>query len=261
MMTVKNTGLLMTALLLAQFANVATARTTADELNNDTQISASTHMPRGSSVGEPETLEMILFEDDNFGFETIEDSAPANEDISKWSERKIFRHYQQEIDQTNFWLDQVRKSPQEIARLNHDVEIAKRSVRRRGPRMSGLTCMAIAIQGEAGGEPAAGKAAVAQTIMTRAGGNPARICSVVFARAQFEAMAKRARQPSAETMKVAQAAIRRGKKCGFDHFINKRLQRSLGRRIPSWVFTFERRGCLHRRIGLQDYYSSCNCRH
>ena len=259
-MTVKNTRLLITALLLAQLANVAVARPVLEIGDQDAQVSVRTHMPRGLSVGEPETLETILFEDDNFAFETIDDSVPKKEDLSKWSDKKIFRHYQQEIDRTNFWLDQVRKSPQEITRLNHDVEVARRSFRPQRLRMSGLTCLAIAIQGEAGGEPAAGKAAVAQTIMTRAQGNPARVCSVIFARAQFEAMVKRARQPSAETMRVARSAIRSGKKCGFDHFINKRLQLALGRRIPSWVHTFERRGCYHRRIARQDYYSSCNCR-
>jgi Cell Wall Hydrolase len=133
----------------------------------------------------------------------------------------------------------------------------------RRPRMSALSCLATAIEGEAGGEPLAGKRAVAQTIMDRAGGSAGRVCAVIFAAHQFESMDKRhLPAPSAECMQVAREALgsHEGKSCGFDYFIAKSLQRALHRQIPDWVRDFQRRGCLHKRIGEQDYYSSCNCK-
>lgn len=223
--------------------------------------SAHSKLPQGRSIGEAESLDSVLFsQDTGLDFETDEDSTPNRESLTKWSDKKIERHFRDEVDNVNYWLDQLAASEDGVSRFQKDVEAAQRSARPGRTKMSGLTCLAIAIQGEAGGEPAAGKAAVAETILTRAGGNPARICSVVFAHAQFEAMTKRARQPSAETMRVAQAAIKNPKSCGFDHFINKRLQLSLGRKIPSWVISYQKRGCRHAKIGQQDYYSSCSCK-
>lgn len=222
---------------------------------------AHSKLQKGRSIGDAETLDSVLFNEDNgLDFETDEDSTPNRESLTKWSDQKIERQFREEVDNVNYWLDQLAGSEDGVSRFARDVEAAQRTAKPGRTKMSGLTCLAIAIQGEAGGEPTAGKAAVAETIITRAGGNPARICSVVFAHAQFEAMTKRRRQPTAETMRVAQAAIKRPKACGFDHFINKSLQRKLGRKIPSWVTHYEKRGCRHAKIGLQDYYSSCNCK-
>lgn len=222
---------------------------------------SSSKLPKGRSFGEPESLEMILFhENNNLDFETDEDSTPNGENLKNWSDAKIQSHFQQEVDNVNFWMDELARSDQGASRFAHDVEAAQRTSIPGRTKMSGLTCLAIAVEGEAGGEPAAGKAAVAQTIMTRAGGNPARVCSVVFAHAQFEAMTKRPRQPSADTMRAAQAAINNHRSCGFDHFINRSLQLSLHRKIPSWVSYYQKHGCRHAKIGEQDYYSSCDCK-
>jgi len=208
-----------------------------------------TEMPSGVSISSPE-------------FETAIDTAPAGSDLSKWSDREIFSHYQSEIDNINFWLDEIERSELALLRLHQDMAAFQKGIWiSPRVRMSGLTCLAIAIENEAGGEPAAGKAATAETIITRARGNPSRICSVVFARGQYEGMKRRARQPTAETMRIAHAAIQHPKACGFDHFINKALQLKLGRRIPAWVFAFERRGCRHAKIGKHDYYSSCDCKY
>ena len=55
------------------------------------------------------------------------------------------------------------------------------------------------------------------------------------------------------TLRIAEAAIRRGGGCGFDHFLNKSLQRRLGRAIPSWARDFERRGCLMREAVGREF--------
>jgi len=213
---------------------------------------------RDESIGAPPSMELeIILHDKLADFETPATLVAEDEDTEQWSDERFLEFYRDEIGATAFWIHRIASSPDAINQLGEEQIAAQRFKAR--PKMSGVSCMAVAIQGEAGGESAAGKAAVAETIMSRAGGNPARVCAVVFAYAQFEAMTKRLLRPSAETLRIAQAAIRRGKGCGFDHFLNKSLQRSLGRAIPSWVRNLERRGCRHKKIGQQDYYSSCHC--
>ena len=223
-----------------------------------TAIDSFKRPPEDESIGAPPSDRFWLTLHDRLAtFETPATPVPEDEDTERWSDEKLLGFFKDEIDATSLWLDKVAASPDAVKDLGGE-QIAAKGFKAR-PKMSGVTCMAIAIQGEAGGEPAAGKAAVAQTIMSRAGGSPARVCAVVFAYGQFEAMRKRLPRPSAESLRVAQAAIRKGRGCGFDHFLNKSLQRSLGRAIPSWAVDFERRGCLHKKIGQQDYYSSCHC--
>lgn len=211
-------------------------------------------LPQGVSIGFPETAETELAQEffrrglqTGLGFE--------NEDLKSWTDDQIENRFQDEIDLTYELMERAALDPVDAIISGGQIEAARGS-----GGMSSLTCMAIAIQGEAGGESAAGKAAVAETIMSRAKGEASRVCSVVFARAQFEAMSKKAKKPSAETMRIAQDALKRGNKCGFDHFINKKLQLSLGRKIPTWVHEFERRGCRTQKIGLHTFYSSCNCK-
>ena len=187
------------------------------------------------------------------------------------TDEDIINSQEEAIRDTLDWLERSGRDSNELNTLSElfteeqgtAYGIMKRPVRRPGrPKMSGLTCLAVGIEGEAGGESEAGKRAVAITIMRRAKGNPGRVCAVIFASHQFESIGRRLPRPSASSMRVAMSVIKSGvgKTCTWDHFIAKSLQRRLGRKIPAWVRDFERRGCAHKRIGNQDYYASCNCK-
>ncbi len=215
-------------------------------------------MPEGESVGSPNSLQVEFFENSGplANLETITDILPDDEGIEGWSDAQVEEFYRDQLDFAQYWLDRVQES---ALNLNH---IGEYQTAGSGGRagLSAIACMSLVIQGEAGGEPMAGKIAVGETVMARAKGNPAKVCSVVFARGQFESMTKRKRKPSADCVRAAHTTIKKGGKCGYDYFLSKSLQRALGRRIPTWAISFERRGCASKKIGVHTFYSSCNCR-
>lgn len=252
--------LLTILLCLGVSTQMASAAVSPENLDQDTKAPRASKMPQGQSIGFPDTMEVFNFQNSVLAdLETAVDSLPTDVDPSTLTDEQLENYYDSELNFVESLLSEVRGRPEVVAQLGWVLEAnAKKTGGRQG--MSALTCMAVALEGEAGGEPAAGKAAVAETIMTRAGGNPSRVCSVVFARAQFEAMTKPKKKPSAETLRIARAAVNSGKKCGFDHFINKSLQLELGRKMPTWVYNFERRGCRSAKIGQHTFYSACSCK-
>lgn len=220
---------------------------------------APVSMPKGRSIGQPQTLQMEMVENSGplANFETIEDILPEGASIDGWTDDQVENFYKDQLDFTNYWMDRVQESAQNLNYLGR-YETAGKGGR---AGLSAIACMSLAIQGEAGAEPMAGKLAVAETVMARAKGRADRVCSVVFAHAQFESLANgRRKSPNAECVRAAHATIKKGGKCGFDHFINKKLQRQMGRAIPRWVINFERKGCATKRVRAHTFYSSCNCK-
>jgi hypothetical protein len=258
--------LVFAGLLVA--SQVAGARSYIEEDRTSLKSSArsdvrmSLAMPAGQSLGEPESerIHMML----NYGplanFSTGTGLPPAGQSFDQMSDAEIEELYRQDLAFTEHWLNQAAANPEALSYLGQSAYAHNSDASPGGPRMSALSCMAVAIHGEAAGEPMAGKLAVGETIMVRAGGRPDRVCSVVFARAQFESMTKRQGQAGADSLRAAEISLQRGPGCGLDHFINKRLQLQLGRKIPKWVHNFENRGCMKREIGQHTFYSSCNCR-
>lgn len=208
------------------------------------------------SLGEPLSMEEEQFlENSPFAeLETVEDSMTASDDLSVWTDDQIENVYGDDLEFTRSILEEVTNNP--FFGMSRDFMANKN---KKG-QMSALSCMALAIQGEAGAEPYAGKVAVGETIMARAKGQASKVCSVIFAKAQFESMSKRVPKPNADSVRAAKAALAKGGKCGYDHFINKKLQRKLGRKIPQWVRNFEKWGCATKTIGQHTFYSSCNCK-
>ncbi|HRO67261.1 MAG TPA: cell wall hydrolase [Pseudobdellovibrionaceae bacterium] len=192
-------------------------------------------------------------------FETAEDDADVA-NMDSWTDDQIESYYEEQLETTRDWLERATGRPEVLNLLNqYQVAAAKGKTKKSG--MTALSCMAVAIQGEAGGEPYAGKVAVGETIMARAGGKSSRVCAAIFAKAQFESMAKgRLPKANAESLKAAKATLAKGGKCGYDHFINKKLQVRMGRKIPQWVRNFEKWKCATKTVGQHTFYSSCNCK-
>lgn len=192
-------------------------------------------------------------------FETPEDDTDVR-DMESWTDDQIESFYEDQINTTREWLDRVTGRP-EAANLLSEYQVAAAKGITKKSGMTALSCMAVAIHGEAAGEPYAGKVAVGETIMARAGGKSSRICAVIFAKAQFESMAKgRLPKANAESIKAAKATLAKGGRCGYDHFINKKLQVRMGRKIPKWVHNFEKWKCATKNVGQHTFYSSCNCK-
>jgi hypothetical protein len=218
----------------------------------------------GTSIGEPESerIRMMLSYGPLSRLSTGTGLLPEGQSFDQISDADLEAIYRQDLEFTEYWLNRTAADPEALNSIGESVYAhdTRQGGVTQGPKMTALSCMAVAIHGEAAGEPMAGKLAVGETIMVRAGGRADRVCSVVFARAQFETMTNRQGQVGADSLRAAEVSLQRGPGCGLDHFINKRLQLQLGRKIPTWVHNFERRGCLKREIGQHTFYSSCNCR-
>lgn len=219
------------------------------------------------SFGQPDSLAAQLLQESDalVNLITIEDTVPEGENIDNWTDEQVEAFYYDDLEFTNDWLDRVQQNSASLVDVGTSMEAtiprtkARKKSRRSG--MSAMSCMAAAIQGEAGAESAAGKKLVGAAIMRRAGGSAARVCQVVFANSQFESMdGRRRRAPSAASIRAAKSALALGGKCTYDHFINKKLQRDLGRKIPQWVRNFERWGCRSTKIGGHHAYASCDCK-
>lgn len=208
--------------------------------------------------GAPLTLaeEQLLMQGPLSQLETEIDSISPNDDLSSWTDDQIESTYSDQMNETREWMNRLIRNKNFLNEMTRHGVAAKGG----GKGMSALSCMSLAIQGEAGAEPYAGKVAVGETIMARAKGNASRVCAVIFAKAQFESMTKRVPKPNADSVRAAKAVLQKGGACGYDHFLNKKLQRRLGRPIPKWVHNFERWGCASKTIGQHTFYSSCNCK-
>jgi hypothetical protein len=254
--------LVLSAILCTQLASA----TSAAKLDEATASPADPPLTRDVlpvgplSFGEPETLGSLIYREEGpFGnLETPVDDLASEENIDMWTDAQIETHYRAAWELTNEILDQPATSGA-AKRMGYYTAASLGNTGRSG--ISAMTCMGVAIQGEAGGEPQSGKVAVGETIMARAKGIPSRICAVVFAGGQFESMLHRMRKVSADSLRAAHSTIsERPKTCGFDYFLNKGLQLRLKRSIPEWVHNFEREGCASKIEGQQTFYSSCNCR-
>ena len=78
--------------------------------------------------------------------------------------------------------------------------------------------MACALQGEAANQPSKGMYAVGVTIMTRAKGNPNRICRVTKARRQFEGMRRWGKKKISKKVWGVTEHIMESKEMGWTHF-------------------------------------------
>ncbi len=195
-------------------------------------------------------------------FETPDDNGNADVDLNGLTDDQVEALYNDDLQFTQDQLDKVVSGQESLDMLGTN-QVASRKKNAGHASMSALTCLAVAIQGEAGGESDLGKKAVANVVLARAGGSSGRVCGAVFARAQFESMDGRHRaKVSAASLRAAKQALSgKGGRCAYpgDHFINKNLQRKLGRPIPCWVRNFESWGCKGTKVGQQIFYNSCKC--
>lgn len=211
----------------------------------------------GTSLGEPETNESLILEDEISQHLVVEDDVfGQGEDFSQLSDKEIEDAYADDLESLNTAIDTFAQTgllvPQETM-------LAAKTKKKGGGGMSGMSCLGLGIQGEAGGESHEGMVAVGRTLLRRAGGSIAKVCSALFARGQFESMQKRNRKVSAASLRAAQASVAAGS-WPYDHFINKVLQRRMGRKIPQWVRNFEKWGCLVKNVGAHTFYASKNCK-
>jgi hypothetical protein len=221
---------------------------------------------KGQSIGEPVSLDLAVLE--NSGpfakLRTKVDLANQNVDFSQWSDDQIEEFYRDSVNTTNRLLDEVARNPR-LADAIGNYLVAEADAGASKPddksQMTSMSCMAAAIQGEAGAESMEGKLLVGETVMARAGGQAEKVCAVIFARAQFESMTKRVKAVNADSLKAAKMTLEKpAGQCGYDHFINKKLQRKLGRKIPKWVRNFEKWGCTTKEEGGHTFYKSCECK-
>lgn len=209
---------------------------------------------QGQSLGEPETTESQAIEEQILHSLTVREELDAEpQDFSQLTDEELEAIYREEWEELNSALDVFALTGIITA------ESVMGAAKSKKGGMSGMSCLGLGIQGEAGGESSAGMVAVGRTLLRRAGGNINKVCSALFARGQFESMQKRNRQVSAASMRAAQESVKQGS-WPYDHFINKRLQLRLGRKIPAWVRTFERKGCLTKNVGEHTFYASKNCK-
>lgn len=242
-------------LLLAAFLSLAQIAS-ADPAFNTVGSKPDTY---GISLGEPESMDVgtLIGGQSLIDFETSEDGLLPGENFAVMTDEQLELHYSSAMRETNFWLDKVAADASKLEEMTSTMVAAKGTTKQSG--MSAVTCMAAAIQGEAGGESSAGKAAVGAAIMSRAGGSPAHVCSAVFSRAQFESMRKRSRIVNADSLRAAKVAINSNGKCTYDHFINLNLQRQMGRKVPCWVKNFRAWHCPSKQIGGHTFFMSCGC--
>lgn len=209
----------------------------------------------GQSLGDPQTEDTQHIENEIAERLVLkEDTFSNTEDFSHLNDQELEEAYGDEWNSLNDAIDSFATTgvfaPQETSIMG---------AAKRGGGMSGMSCLGLGIQGEAGGESMEGMIAVGRTLLRRAGGNMGKVCSALFARGQFESMMKRPRKVSAASLRAAQQSAKLGS-WPYDHFINKVLQRKLGRKIPAWVIKFEKRGCLVKNVGLHTFYASQNCK-
>jgi hypothetical protein len=224
---------------------------------------------RGTSLGEPEGAESLFRQDYiEQSFETGEDVLSADENIDDMSDEEIEQVYAEQWETVNAVMDEMEGEESILPRVNLAMMSAattkkittkkKSSTKSKGSGMSGMACLGLGIQGEAGGESREGMVAVGRTLLNRAGGNLGRVCAALFAKAQFESMQKRSRKVSAASLRAAQQVAKLGSWI-YDHFLNKVLQRKLGRKIPTWAVKFERKGCSSKKVGGHTFYASKHC--
>lgn len=122
-------------------------------------------------------------------------------------------------------------------------------------------CMACALQGEAANQPAKGMYAVGVTIMTRAKGNPDRICRVTKARRQFEGMRRWGRKKISRKVWGVTQHIMESQETGWTHFWAPKTQYHLKRRKPRWAYTYEKRQCKKEKIGDHIFFNNNQCKY
>lgn len=223
-------------------------------VNDGMASSVTTEFVQVQSLGEPETQESLALEDQIAEHLSVrEETVEEMEDFSSLTDKDLESMYGEDWKHLNQALDEFSVSGMFV---KESVMGAAKS-KKRG--MSGMSCLGLGIQGEAGGESSEGMIAVGRTLLRRADGNIGKVCSALFARGQFESMQKRNRAVSSASLRAAQQAIKLGS-WPYDHFINKRLQLRLGRKIPQWVRNFERHGCLVKNVGEHTFYASKSCK-
>lgn len=210
----------------------------------------------GDSLGEPESEDSLALEEEIAQHIKLENEEFAEEDFSRLSDKELEDVYASEWDSINGAIDMFATTG---VLIQPEPSVMGAAKKKSGGGMSGMACLGLGIQGEAGGESLEGMIAVGRTLLNRAGGSMGRVCAALFARGQFESMQKRNRKVSGASMRAAQQAAKLGS-WPYDHFINKVLQRKMGRKIPKWVINFERRGCLIKNVGLHTFYASKNCK-
>lgn len=120
--------------------------------------------------------------------------------------------------------------------------------------------MACALQGEAANQSAQGIYAVGVTIMTRAKGNPDKVCKVTKARRQFEGMRRKGSiKISKKVWEVSQFVLEK-KEVGWTHFWSPLEQANLKRPKPSWAKQFEDRQCHQEKIDDHVFYNQNQCK-
>jgi hypothetical protein len=210
----------------------------------------------GESLGAPESEDAVELEEQIAQYLQVDDKESSEKDFTQWSDAELEEVYSSEWDSINVALDTFST----LGVLeNSQTSVMGAAKKKKSGGMSGMACLGLGIQGEAGGESLQGMIAVGRTILKRAGGSMGRVCAALFARSQFESMQKRNRKVSAASLRAAQQSAKLGS-WPYDHFINKVLQRKMGRKIPKWVVNFERRGCLVKNVGLHTFYASQNCK-
>ena len=121
-------------------------------------------------------------------------------------------------------------------------------------------CMACALQGEAANQTSQGIYAVGMTIMTRAKGDPRRVCRVTKARRQFEGMRRRGKRKISRKVWGVTLHIMESKETGWTHFWAPKTQARLKRRQPAWAHSFERRQCKKEKIDDHIFFNNKQCK-
>ena len=120
-------------------------------------------------------------------------------------------------------------------------------------------CLACALQGEAADQPARGIYAVGITIMTRAKGNPKKICRITKARRQFEGMRRWGKRKISRKIWQVTIKVLEHKETGWTHFWAPKAQAKLKRKKPSWAYSYEKKQCLQEKIGDHIFFNKNKC--